>query len=260
MSRRGLIVANWKMNLRLSECLTLAGELSERLRKHDPALDVWLAPTSLHVAAVANNVDSELIAVAGQNCHQATNGAYTGEISADMLRDVGAGAVVLGHSERRQLFAENDQLIAEKTIAVAKAGIKPLVCMGETLTQRDAGQTLHVVTEQLRYVLSAVAETNLEPGDLSLAYEPVWAIGTGRAATPDDADEVLSCIRAELRKVLGDEWADKTRVLYGGSVSPDNATAFCALVDCDGLLVGGASLKAQSFEAIINAGRELGSQ
>ena len=248
------------MNLRLSECLTFAAELSERLRRHDPALDVWLAPASLHVAAVANNVDSELITVAGQNCHQATDGAYTGEISAVMLGDVGAGAVVLGHSERRQLFAETDPLIAEKTIAVAKAGLKPLVCVGETLAQRDAGQTLDVVTDQLGYTLSAVAETSLQAGSLSLAYEPVWAIGSGRAATPDDADQVLSCIRSELRRVLGDKWAEKTRVLYGGSVSSDNAAGFCVLVDCDGLLVGGASLRTQSFEAIINASRGLGPQ
>jgi triosephosphate isomerase len=212
-------------------------------------VDIVVSPPFTALAAVAETVRSSRVEVAAQNLHQMTEGAYTGEISAPMLLESGCKWVIIGHSERRQYFAESNELVAAKTTAALKAGLRPIVCIGETLQEREAGRTLNVVLEQLAAVSALLAQN---PGFGCIAYEPVWAIGTGKVATTEQAQEVHAAIRTGLTKI-STEVAGVTRILYGGSVKADNAAALLACPDIDGALVGGASLKADSFLKIVGA-------
>jgi triosephosphate isomerase len=194
------------------------------------------------------------VAVAGQNMHFEKEGAFTGEVSAPMLVEIGASHVVLGHSERRQYFAETDAGVAKKTKVALDSGLVPISCIGETLAEREAGRTMEVVGRQLDAILDAVSAD--EAKRVVLAYEPVWAIGTGKVATPEQAQEVHAFVRSRIAAKHGKAVADVLRVLYGGSVKPDNVKGLMALPDVDGALVGGASLKADSFLKLVHYDRQ----
>lgn len=262
--RRPLIAGNWKMNAGGSDACGLARNVADRTRSAEK-VDVVVAPPFTALAAVAHeihesrgsvDVASGGVGVAAQNMHAAESGAYTGEISAAMLQDAGASWVIIGHSERRQLFGETDAGVAEKTRAAMEANIRPIVCVGETLAERDAGETLAVVERQTRAFMDSFLS---RPGFGVVAYEPVWAIGTGKVAKPEDAQEVHAHIR-ELLVEVSEEVAEATRVLYGGSVKADNAGGLLTEDDIDGALVGGASLDAEGFARIVAAANEIASR
>jgi triosephosphate isomerase len=246
--RRKLIAGNWKMYKTASEAVALVGEI----RKGAPGApsDVLVAPPYTSLVAVVAAAKGSPVAVAAQNMHFEREGAYTGEVSAAMLKDVGVTHVILGHSERRQYFAETDEGVAKKTKAALDDGLLPISCVGETLAEREAGRTMEVVGRQVDAVLNAI--TADEAKKVVIAYEPVWAIGTGKVATPEQAQEVHAFIRQRIAAKHGRAVADVLRVLYGGSVRPDNAKGLMALPDVDGALVGGASLKADSFLKLVH--------
>ncbi|MBI4952784.1 MAG: triose-phosphate isomerase [Myxococcales bacterium] len=246
--RKPLIAGNWKMNAGAADGCTLARAVARATKKLEH-VEVVVAPPFTAVAAVAYELaeaSDDAIGVAGQNVHHEPSGAYTGEVSASMLKEAGASWVILGHSERRQYFGETDELVVQKLRAALGAELRPIVCVGETLAEREAGQTLEVVGRQVRAV---VEELGRKPGYGVLAYEPVWAIGTGKVAASADAEVVHAAIRAILRETSG-QLANKTRILYGGSVKADNAESLFAERDIDGALVGGASLDASGFGTI----------
>jgi triosephosphate isomerase (TIM) len=248
--RRPLIAGNWKMFKTVRDSIAYVRELRTVLRAVT-AVDVVVATpfTSLHAAADA--VRDTNIAVAAQNLHWEREGAFTGEISAPMIREAGGQYVIIGHSERRTLFAETDLTVNKKIGAAIGVQLAPIVCIGETLPQRDAGQMQTVLDEQLRNGLDGFTADQLSA--MVVAYEPVWAIGTGRNATPEQAQEAHAHIRGRLRQWFGIDMAERCRVLYGGSVKPDNAAALLGQPDVDGALVGGASLDVKSFIAIVRA-------
>jgi triosephosphate isomerase len=252
--RRPLVAGNWKMNAGGPEAVPLAAAVARAARELD-RVDALLAPPLLVLAAVAAALDAagSRVMVAGQNMSEHASGAFTGEVSGGMLRDAGATWVILGHSERRQLFGETDAVVARKTAAAMSTGPRPIVCVGETLEEREAGATLAVVERQVRAVAEALAR---QPGFGAIAYEPVWAIGTGKVASPADAQEVHAAIRALLARTSAD-LAARTRLLYGGSVKADNAATLLARPDVDGALVGGASLDAAGFAKILEAAHHL---
>ncbi len=251
MARRCVIAGNWKMNKTVTESLALVRDLRGLVSQVRDRVEVLIAPpfTSLH--PVAKALEGSNIGLAAQNCHPEASGAFTGEVSVSMLKDVGATYVILGHSERRQLFGETDAGVNARARAVVKAGLTPIICVGETLQEREANRTLEVVSRQVKGCLDGfladVGKTFV------LAYEPVWAIGTGKVATTAQAQEVHAHIRALLTTQWGQATADAVRIQYGGSVKPDNAAELLAQKDIDGALVGGASLKAQDFAAIVKA-------
>jgi len=245
--RRKLIAGNWKMYKTASAGAALAREIAAGLRPGSPEVIVFPPATALH--AVAEAVKGTPVRVGGQNMHFAREGAFTGEVSALMLKDAGCTHVLLGHSERRHVFGEDDEMIAKKTRAAADAGLIPVVCVGETLPEREGRRTLEVVERQLERALRQMSAD--EAGRLAVAYEPVWAIGTGQVATPEQAQEVHAFIRKRLAVSHGDPVAGATRILYGGSVKPDNIAGLMALPDVDGVLVGGASLDAGPFLKIV---------
>lgn len=240
--RRPLIAGNWKMNAGNAEGRELANAVATGAARAKGA-DLVIAPPFTLLAKVSSDVRGSNVEVAGQNMHQAASGAFTGEISAEMLKDAGCSWVILGHSERRQYFGETDELVGAKTRAAFAAGLRPIVCVGETLAEREAGATLEVVLRQLDAV---VADLAAHPSVGAVAYEPVWAIGTGKVASPEQAQEVHAAIRAHLAKT-SKELADVTRLLYGGSVKPSNATELLGCADIDGALIGGASLSSEDF-------------
>ncbi len=247
--RRPLIAANWKMHKTLEEARTLAREVRRGLTWGLKA-EVALAPPFTALAAVAAELSGSGIGLAGQDTFWERQGAYTGAISPVMLKDVGCRYVIVGHSERRQHFGETDHTVNRKLKAALEAGLCLICCIGETLEERQAEQTLERVARQLRDGLADLGALTGE--QLVLAYEPVWAIGTGLTATPQQAQEVHAFIRSLLRELVGAA-AEDVRILYGGSVTPDNAATLLAEADIDGALVGGASLKAASFLGIISA-------
>jgi triosephosphate isomerase (TIM) len=249
--RRPLIAGNWKMHHGGVEGVRLAGAV-RALSAEVPYVDLLVAPPYTAIAAVAHELDGAPVAVSGQNVHGKPHGAYTGEISASMLAEAGATWVIIGHSERRQYFHETDQDVAIKIAAAFDHSLRAIVCVGETLEQREAKKTLEVVERQVRAVLDVLADG--EPA--AVAYEPVWAIGTGRNASPADAEEVHAAIRRWLSEKSA-LLAEKTRILYGGSVKPDNALALLSEPNIDGALIGGASLDAGSFGAIAKAAESL---
>ncbi|MEW5728994.1 MAG: triose-phosphate isomerase [Pseudomonadota bacterium] len=246
-ARRPLIAGNWKMNMLKADGVALAAGVAAK-RKADPSLacDVLICPPFTLISEVAKAVEGSGVAVGGQDCHAKTSGAHTGDTSPAMLKDLGCGYVILGHSERRTDHKETDAEVKAKAAAAHAAGLVAIICVGETLAQRDAGQTLEVNASQLKGSLPEGANAD----NTVIAYEPVWAIGTGRVATPEQAQEVHAFIRGELAKKVGETEAAKMRILYGGSMKPENAAQLIALPDVDGGLIGGASLKVEDFWAI----------
>jgi triosephosphate isomerase (TIM) len=249
MTRRPYIAANWKMWGTRAQARDYCERLPGLLPEPQPAEVVLCAPFTALEVVVAGTEDSD-IRVAAQNMHQEESGACTGEVSAPMLDELGVDAVILGHSERRQLFGETDRAIQEKVPTALRAGLEPILCVGETEDERDAGETQRKLRGQVQEGLEAVEDGRL--ADVVIAYEPIWAIGTGRVATPEQAQEAIAFVRA----LVGDrsqEAADRIRVLYGGSVKPENAEEILAQPDVDGALVGGASLDPESFARIVAA-------
>ena len=246
--RRPLIAGNWKMHHGGASGIELAHACNE-IAKRLPDVDVVVAPPYTALAAAAHESDGGPMEIAAQNIHAKNSGAYTGEISASMLVEAGCRWVIIGHSERRQYYGENFEMVHDKTCAAIDNGLKPIVCVGETLAEREAGKTLDVVKREVVAVLPVLAKSAIP---VAIAYEPVWAIGTGKNATPTDAEEVHEAIRNWLAAVSS-ELADRTRILYGGSVKPDNAASLLACPNVDGALIGGASLDAASFGAIAKA-------
>lgn len=248
--RRPLIAGNWKMNKTASEAAAFARELLQR-NMTSPAIEIVIAPPFTALDSVRHALGSKSsIELAGQNLHWEDHGAYTGEVSAPMLKDLGCRYVILGHSERRTLFGERDDVIQKKLMAAFRHELKPILCIGESLAQHEAGDTTEVITEQLRGSLAGFNATHLTT--LTIAYEPVWAIGTGKAASPDQALPVHQTIRQFLRQEWSSSLAEATRILYGGSVTPQNVSSFLDSEEIDGALVGGACLKVESFASIVN--------
>lgn len=247
-ARTPLLAGNWKMHYRIDEALALVDEL---VRLIGPATnrDVLVAPPFTAVAAVAQRLKGSRVQVAGQDLYWEDRGAYTGEVSAPMLAAAGCSHVIVGHSERRQLFGDSDEWVARKAAAALRADLAPIICVGETLAERESGTTLAVVERQTRAALADLGPAALRR--IVVAYEPVWAIGTGRVATPEQAQEVHRAIRGILAALAGTEIAATVRILYGGSVKPDNIDALMAQADLDGALVGGASLQAADFARIV---------
>jgi triosephosphate isomerase len=255
MSRRLFIAGNWKMNTSAAEARELATALAGKIGSEE-AVDLAVAPPYVYLAAVADVLAGTKIALASQDMFYEDNGAFTGEISSAMLKDVGCTLAILGHSERRHVIGETDELINRKLLKALADGVRPILCVGELLEQREAGKTLEVVSRQVRVGLEGVSAADV-PG-VTIAYEPVWAIGTGKVATPEQAQEVHAEIRKLLAGIYNDSAAEKIRIQYGGSVKPSNAADLLSLPDVDGALVGGASLKADDFEGIVRAGAATG--
>ncbi len=251
-ARRPLVAGNWKMHHGGASGVGLATAVI-KLAGEVPHVDLVIAPPFTALAACAHECDGSRVQVAGQNMNPKDSGAFTGEISAPMLVEAGCAWVILGHSERRQHYAETDAFIAEKVAAALKGGVTPIVCVGETLAEREKGRTLQVVEGQLRAFIGILAGTD-RPA--AVAYEPVWAIGTGKNAGPAEAQEVHRAIRGWLAEANA-QLALRTRVLYGGSVKPDNAKDLFAMPDVDGALVGGASLDPASFIGIARAAEAI---
>jgi triosephosphate isomerase len=250
-----LIAGNWKMNLTLLEAASLVNSIREGIQDLD-GVDVLVAPPFTTLSAVKGIIGNAKILLAAQNMHWDQSGAYTGEISPLMLLEVGCTHVILGHSERRMHFQENDGMIDMKANAAVQLGLIPIICIGETLQEREAGQTFEVVRKQLKGSLQTFRDDKTLPSSTILAYEPVWAIGTGHTATPDQAQEVHRFVREWIGETFGREKADLIRILYGGSVKPDNVKDLMSMTDIDGALVGGASLKADSFISLIRFGEQ----
>ncbi len=250
-ARGFLIAGNWKMNGQSSDGLSLARAVAAGGKGRKA--DLLICPPATLTKAAADAVAGSGVAVGGQDCHPAASGAHTGDISAAMLADAGCRYVILGHSERRADHAEDDAAVQGKTAAAHAAGLIAIVCVGETEAQRDAGETLSVISTQLRGSIPAAAT----PENTVVAYEPVWAIGTGRTAIPEQAQEVHAHIRSELAQSFGGSGLQNARILYGGSMKPGNAPDLLCQEDVDGGLIGGASLKAEDFLAIADAADAL---
>jgi len=247
--RRPLVAANWKMHKTVAEAERFIQALLPRVAGVS-GVDVAVCPTFLSLPAVADSARGSPVTVLAQNCHYEGQGAFTGEVSPEMLLDAGAAGVILGHSERRELFGETDRALQLKVPAVLEAGLVPLLCVGETEDERQQGETERKLRHQVQEDLARLRDDQL--GEVVIAYEPIWAIGTGRVATPEQAQEAIAFVRA-LVADRSAEQARRTRILYGGSVKPDNAVELLALADVDGALVGGASLDPESFAAIVAA-------
>ncbi|MGH9323225.1 MAG: triose-phosphate isomerase [Vicinamibacteria bacterium] len=250
--RRPLIVGNWKMHMKLEEAAELARRIVDDCRNFDD-IDIALAPPSTALTTVASATAGSPIRLGAQNVHWEEKGAFTGEVAPVMLKDVGCSYVIVAHSERRQFFGETDRTANKKVLACLAHGLLPILCVGESEAERDRGVTFVVVDRQVKEGLKDVAPSQAE--NLVIAYEPIWAIGTGRTATPDQAEEVHHSIRGQLAKLFTSPAAAKVRILYGGSVKPDNVDDLMAEADIDGALVGGASLDAPSFTRICGFAR-----
>jgi triosephosphate isomerase len=246
--RRRFLAANWKMHKMVGEALDYAKDFLPRVA--GVTHEIALAPPFPALAALGRALQGSPVALAAQNCHDQEKGAFTGEVAPGMLADVGCRYTIVGHSERRQLFGESSELVARKAAALFAAGIRPIVCVGETLAEREAGRTFAVLEQQLAASLALVSSERA--AELVIAYEPVWAIGTGRNATPEMAQEAHAMIRGWLRGRFAAA-ADRVRIQYGGSVKPENAAELLGQPDVDGALVGGASLEPESFARIVRA-------
>jgi triosephosphate isomerase (TIM) len=247
--RTPLVAANWKMNKTIEEAEAFLAAFLPRVRAATE-IEIVVCPSFLALKPVVELCVQSRIRVAAQNMHEKPAGAFTGEVSAPMLHEVGVDGVVLGHSERRAHFGETDEALARKVPAALEAGLMPILCVGELEGQRDAGETDGVLRRQVEADLSAVPDDRL--AEVAVAYEPVWAIGTGRTATPDQAGEAIAHIRSVIATRNADA-AGAARILYGGSVTPDNAAALLGRPEVDGALVGGASLDPEAFAAIVSA-------
>ncbi len=248
--RRYFIAGNWKMNLNRADSVSLAGEIGKVLLDL-PAVDVAICPPAVYLEAVGNTLagNDSPVALGAQDMYPHDSGAYTGELSGAMLQDIGCRYVILGHSERRHILGEDNQLVNEKLHAAFRHDLLPIVCVGETITDRRSGQTGEVIQAQFEGSLAGLTAEQM--AITTIAYEPVWAIGTGEVATPEQAQQVHADLRSMLEKSYNSEVASLVRIQYGGSVKPDNAAQLLSQPDIDGALVGGASLSAESFIGII---------
>ena len=250
MMRKPVIAGNWKMYKLLSEAVETAVELKS-LTANANHCEVVIAPVFVHLKTLADRLEGSNVKLAAQDCAaEQKHGAQTGAVAADMIRDVGAEYCIIGHSERRQFFGERDESVNRKIQAALAAGLKPIVCVGEILPEREAGQAEIVVEKQLKGGLRGLTTADMK--SIIIAYEPVWAIGTGRTATPEQAQEMHGFVRRTLKNEHSAEIAEATRILYGGSVKPENIKYLMNEADIDGALVGGASLEAASLARIVN--------
>lgn len=249
MSRKKLIAGNWKMNNNIAEAKKLAQELVQKigsLKEHD----IMIAPTFVCLSEVANVLKGSSIALGAQNMHFEDNGAYTGEISADMLLSAGVKYVILGHSERRSIFGETDEIINKKIKKAIEKALIPVLCIGETLSEREAGKANDIVKNQTTKGLEGISEADAKK--IVIAYEPVWAIGTGKTATPEDADGIHKVIRDTLKSLYSEKFAEEMVILYGGSMNDANADDLLNKPNIDGGLIGGAALNSEKFARIVN--------
>ncbi len=254
--RRPIIAGNWKMYKTVDEAVTLVESLKEALAGDAGDVEVVVCPPFTALDAVQETLRGSAIELGAQNMHWEEEGAFTGEISPLMLRNLGCTYVILGHSERRTYFGETDESVNRKVKSAMLNGVLPIVCVGETLQERDAGRTEEVVVRQIKAALAGVKTNGAER--LVVAYEPVWAIGTGRSATGDEANRVVRLIRQTIAEVFNERIAQELRIQYGGSVKPQNIEDFLRQPDIDGALVGGASLDGEAFAAIVGAARTAG--
>ena len=253
--RTPFIAGNWKMYKTVQEAVVFVKEL-RRLVKDVTDVEIVVAPPFTAVHAAAEAARNTNIGVAAQDVYWEREGAFTGEVSPGMIKEAGAAYAIVGHSERRRLFGETDQIVNRKAMAAIAAGLTPIVCIGETLEERERQETLTVLDRQIKDGLKAfTGSQGADVGNLVLAYEPVWAIGTGRNATAAQAQEAHAHIRARLREWFGGDAADRCQILYGGSVKPENIRELIAQADVDGALVGGASLEVQTFAGLVTACR-----
>ena len=250
MSRMPIIAGNWKMHKTVTEAEKFIQGLLPRLTTTSDDVEVVICPPFTAIESMVDSTRGTRVEVYAQNMHQDDSGAFTGEISATMLSQIDTHGVILGHSERRAYFNETDEALAAKVAKALEADIKPMLCVGETEAERDGGSMEQRLRTQIEGGLASVADDRL--AEVSIAYEPVWAIGTGRVATPEQAQEACAFIRSLIAERDAAQ-ADAVRILYGGSAKPDNAAELLALPDCDGLLIGGASLEPESFAAMVNA-------
>jgi len=252
--RKLFIVGNWKMNLSLAEGVSLANEI--KLKSKDlKNVDSGICPPFVFLSDIKKAIEGSNVCLGAQNMHDKENGAYTGEVSGQMLKETGCTHVIIGHSERRHVFGETNAFINDKLKTSISIGISPIFCVGEKLDEREAGKTTDVIECQLREGLDGISGDDIRK--ITIAYEPVWAIGTGKTASPEQADEVHAFIRGYLSKGYGGEVADVVIIQYGGSVKPDNVVALLSQKDIDGALVGGASLKADSFVQMLELADKL---
>ncbi len=249
--RKNIVAGNWKMNKTLQEGVALATELKEKLASATPNCEVIIGTPFIHLATVSELLKDSIIKVSAENCADKESGAYTGEVSAAMVKSTGAEYCIIGHSERRTYYGETFEILKEKVLLALKNGLKPIFCIGEIKEERESGKQNEVVKAQLEGSLFNLSAE--EFSNIVLAYEPVWAIGTGLTATSDQAEDMHAYIRSLIEAKYGKELVENTTILYGGSCNPKNAAELFAKPDVDGGLIGGASLKADDFKAIIDA-------
>jgi len=247
--RRPIIAGNWKMNKTTAEARDLAQKLVP-LVANAGGRDIVLAPPFTALQTVAEAIKGTSIGLSAQNMHWEDKGAFTGEISAEMLLALGCKYVIIGHSERRQYFGETDDTVNKKVKQALKKGLSPILCVGETLAEREAGKLNEIISRQVTGGLKDIGADDMKK--IVVAYEPVWAIGTGKTATPEQANEVHALIRGKVKSLYGADIAEGLRIQYGGSVTPDNVSSLMTMPDIDGALVGGASLKPETFAALVN--------
>ncbi len=256
--RQPLIAGNWKMNTTIDEGSTLVTAIANE-HAQSSTVQIIVAPPSTHLSTINELIKSNTIGLAAQTLHEKDNGAFTGELSGSMIRSVGCEYVIVGHSERREYFKETNSILNTKLLAAFRHQLTPIYCVGETLEQRDSNQTFDVIKTQLQDGLANLNSVIVDQSqELIIAYEPVWAIGTGKVATNEQAQEVHQFIRQELNNLFNSSISESTRILYGGSVKPDNIEGLISQPDIDGALVGGASLDAGSFNQIISTCQLVG--
>jgi triosephosphate isomerase len=246
--RKPIIAGNWKMNLSIAEGVQFVADIKDAVKDTD--VEVVICAPFTFLKDMVKATEGTNIKIAAQNMHYEASGAYTGEISADMLKEVGVTHVVIGHSERRQYFAETNNTVNKKVKAAIAAGLVPIMCCGETLEEREAGETKNLCKVQIVEGLKDISAENMKK--IVIAYEPIWAIGTGKTASSQDANDVIAYIRTVLADLYSDDISEEIRIQYGGSVKPENVEEIMNEVDIDGALVGGASVKAESFIALVN--------
>ena len=246
--RRKVIAGNWKMNMLPNEAISMITELTPLVKNAE--LEVVLCVPYIDLFYSLLTAQGTNIKIGAQNMHYEEKGAYTGEISAKMLKSIGVEYVIIGHYERRQYFKETDETVNKKIKAAFENGLKPIVCVGETLEEREAGKAFEIIEEQAQKALEGL--TAEQVADTIIAYEPIWAIGTGKTATSEDANEACKKIREKIAKIYGQNVAERVIIQYGGSMKPENAKELLEMSDIDGGLIGGASLKAESFAKIVN--------
>ena len=249
--RKKIVAGNWKMNKNLQEGIALATELNDILKADKPNCDVVICTPFIHLASVAGIIDQSVIGLGAENCADKASGAYTGEVSAEMVKSTGAGYVILGHSERRAYYGETAEILKEKINLALANGLKVIFCIGEVLEERESGKQNEVVEAQLAGSLFDLTAEQF--ANIILAYEPVWAIGTGKTATAEQAEEMHAFIRGVIAVKFGAEAAENVSILYGGSCKPSNAKEIFSKENVDGGLIGGAALKAADFKGIIDA-------